>query len=66
MTSVAHIVYVDGTEEQFEITAGPGIVKYLARKMDEDGHLSLFNNDESVIIPVDRIKKVVIKRKQDN
>jgi len=66
MSSIAHITYTDGTEEDFEITAGPGIVRYLARKMDEDGHLSLFNNDESIIIPTERVKKVAIRRKQDN
>ena len=66
MTSVAYITYMDGTEEEFEITASPGIVKYLARKMNEDGHLSLFNNDESIIIPTGIIRKVVIRRKQDS
>lgn len=65
MTSVVEVVFNDGEVKEYEITAGPGVAGYLARKMGETGSLSLWNNDESVVIPSENIRYFHVKRKKN-
>ena len=64
MSSIVEVVMNDGEVVEFEITAGHTVAGYLTRKMGETGSLSLWNDDESLVIPAENIRTFKIRRKQ--
>lgn len=63
MASIVEITFVDGEIKEYEISANPSVAGYLARKMGETGSLSLWNDDESYVIPAHSIRSYVVRRK---
>lgn len=54
--SVITVTFIDGEVKEFHISAGPGVGSYLAKQAGGTGVLSLFNNEQSWGIPLDRIR----------
>jgi predicted chitinase len=63
MASIVEVTFIDGEVIEYEISANPSVARYLARKMGETGSLSLWNNDESYVIPAHSIRHYTVRRK---
>lgn len=61
--SVVYVTFVDNSTKEYEISANPSVAGYLSRSMGETGSLSLWNNDESYVIPSHSIKEFCVKKK---
>lgn len=66
MASIVEVTFVNGEVIEYEISANPSVAGYLARKMGETGSLSLWNNDESYVIPSHSIRHYTVRRKHND
>lgn len=54
--SIAHIVYLDGTTQEFMVKASPTVVPHLVKEMKATGFLTLWNDSDTMCIRADLIK----------
>jgi hypothetical protein len=54
--SVAHIVFIDGTETEFMVKALPSVVPSLTKEMQNTGFLTLWNDTDTMCIRADQVK----------
>ena len=54
--SIAHIVFMDGTTQEFMVKASPSVVPHLVKEMKASGFLTLWNDSDTLCIRADLIK----------
>lgn len=62
--SIVTVHFNDGTSREYEITASPSLAGYLARGMSDTGNLTLWNDEESFVIPAHSIREFSIRRRR--
>lgn len=60
--SIVRIVFVDGVVKDYSITAGPGVIGYLAASMRETGFLTLWDDSKAHCIPASQIREFTVER----
>jgi hypothetical protein len=54
--SIAHIMFIDGTETEFMVKASPNVVPSLTKEMQSSGFLTLWNDTDTMCARADQIK----------
>ena len=54
--SIAQIVFMDGTTQEFMVKASPSVVPHLVKEMGATGYLTLWNNTDTLCIRADQVK----------
>ena len=54
--SIAHIVFIDGTETEFMVKASPSVMPHLTKDMGGTGFLTLWNDTDTMCVRADQVK----------
>lgn len=59
--SIAQIVFMDGTTQEFMVKASPTVVPHLLKEMKNTGYLTLWNDTDTLCIRADHVKQITMR-----
>lgn len=60
--SLVHLTYIDGTTQDFTISAGIGVGKYLSDELAQSGQLRLHNDRETLVVMKDQLRSFEMRQ----